>query len=179
MTILFLKGARPFPTDKRVPVKCTQALCLRGTSSLCVYEEQINHISGAPASSASRTRQGPIDLNQDEGLYFWKYQQSLCLLRTMHRQRYSWNMLKKPSIILLWWRTELTIYRVLEHHPHPNVIDIIEINHDEGCYLHKYQTYSDIAETPTQAMRILWYRDILRALVRLRPWYHHTDLTRW
>lgn len=69
-------------------------------------------------------------------------------------------------------KNELTIYRVLQHYPHPNVIDIIEINYDGGFYLHKYQTYSDIAETPTQAMRILWYRDILRALASSRPRYH-------
>ena len=63
-------------------------------------------------------------------------------------------------------KDECIVYRVLEQHPHPNLAKHIDIDHDEGLYLWKYQALSNFP-IPAQATRILWYHDILSALLHL------------
>lgn len=73
-------------------------------------------------------------------------------------------------------KDERIVYRVLKQQPHPNLAKHIDIAHDEGPYLWKYQTLSDFPK-PAQATRILWYQDILRALVHLhRLGIIHSDI---
>jgi serine/threonine protein kinase len=60
-------------------------------------------------------------------------------------------------------RDERTVLRLLEHRPHPNIVEAIDIDRPEGIYLRKYLQLSQL-DPPTQPARILWYQDIIRAL---------------
>lgn len=73
-------------------------------------------------------------------------------------------------------KDERIVYRVLEQQLYPNLAKHIDIEHDEGLYLWKYQTLSDFPK-PAQATRILWYQDILRALLHLHSFgIIHSDI---
>lgn len=63
-------------------------------------------------------------------------------------------------------KDEKTVFRLLTEHPHPNIIEAIDTERPEGIYLRKYRPFSDTTPT-TQSDRVLWYRDIIRALLHL------------
>ncbi|CAG8910158.1 unnamed protein product [Penicillium egyptiacum] len=63
-------------------------------------------------------------------------------------------------------KDEKTVFRLLTEHPHPNIIEAIDRDHPEGIYLCKYRPFSDTTPA-TQSDRVLWYRDIRRALLHL------------
>ncbi|KAL2812607.1 kinase-like domain-containing protein [Aspergillus granulosus] len=71
---------------------------------------------------------------------------------------------------------EKTVFRLLSQHPHPNIIDAIDTSHPEGIYLRKYQPFPQTG-LPPQSDRILWYQDIIRALLHLHSLrITHSDL---
>ncbi|KAF2253517.1 hypothetical protein BU26DRAFT_450388 [Trematosphaeria pertusa] len=61
---------------------------------------------------------------------------------------------------------ERTVFRLLERLPHPNIVEAIDTDHAEGIYLRKYRPLSEF-RAPAQPGRILWYQDIIRALLHL------------
>jgi serine/threonine protein kinase len=66
--------------------------------------------------------------------------------------------------------------KLLEQQPHPNIVQAVDTAYPEGIYLRRYLKHSEIA-TPTQPRRILWYQDILRALLHLHKLgIAHSDL---
>ncbi|KAL3471261.1 hypothetical protein BJX99DRAFT_263458 [Aspergillus californicus] len=67
---------------------------------------------------------------------------------------------------------EKTIFRLLSRHTQSNIIDAIDTSHPEGIYLRKYRPFPQ-SGLPPQSDRILWYQDILRALIHL----HSLDIT--
>lgn len=73
-------------------------------------------------------------------------------------------------------KDERTVLRLLTEHPHPNIIEAIQMDHPEGIYLRKYQPLS--ALTPaSQSDRIFWYQDLIRALLHLHKLgISHSDL---
>ncbi|KNG85338.1 hypothetical protein ANOM_006288 [Aspergillus nomiae NRRL 13137] len=73
-------------------------------------------------------------------------------------------------------KDEKTVFRLLIEHPHPKIIEAIDIGHPEGIHLRKYQPLSG-ALPSTQPDRIAWYQDIMRALVHLHRFdIAHSDL---
>lgn len=73
-------------------------------------------------------------------------------------------------------KDEKTVLRLLAEHPHPNIIEAIHIDHPEGIYLRKYQPLFALAPA-SQPDRVLWYRDLLRALLHLHKLgISHSDL---
>ncbi|RMJ23493.1 hypothetical protein PHISP_05643 [Aspergillus sp. HF37] len=71
---------------------------------------------------------------------------------------------------------ERTVSKLLEQRPHPNIVEVVDTAYPEGVYLRKYRKHSEIT-TPTQPRRILWYQDILRALLHLHKLrIAHSDL---
>lgn len=70
----------------------------------------------------------------------------------------------------------MVFFHLLEQQLYPNLAKHIDIEHDEGPYLWKYQALSDFPK-PAQATRILWYQDILRALLHLHSFgIIHSDI---
>jgi serine/threonine protein kinase len=63
-------------------------------------------------------------------------------------------------------RDERTVLRLLEHLPHPNIVEAIDTDRAEGVYLRKYLRLSELDSTP-QSVRIRWYHDIIRALLHI------------
>lgn len=63
-------------------------------------------------------------------------------------------------------RDERTVLRLLEHRPHPNIVEVIDTDQAEGVYLRKYRRLSELDSTP-QSVRIQWYYDIIRALLHI------------
>ncbi|KAJ5096932.1 hypothetical protein N7456_007653 [Penicillium angulare] len=63
-------------------------------------------------------------------------------------------------------KDERAILKLLADHPHPNIIDVIDVTQPEGIYLRKYRQLSELTST-SQIDRILWYQDVLRALAHL------------
>ncbi|KAI9841022.1 MAG: hypothetical protein M1837_001052 [Sclerophora amabilis] len=63
-------------------------------------------------------------------------------------------------------KDERTVFRLLEQWPHPNIVEVIDIDQAEGIYLRKYLPLSKL-KTPSQADRISWYQDIIRGLLHL------------
>ncbi|KAB8260184.1 serine/threonine protein kinase [Aspergillus pseudonomiae] len=85
-------------------------------------------------------------------------------------------MLQTPFSTLGLLKGEKTVFRLLIEHPHPNIIEAIDIGHPEGIYLRKYQPLSGVLPS-TQPDRIAWYQDIMRALVHLHRFgIAHSDL---
>ncbi|KAM3503366.1 hypothetical protein MY11210_008750 [Beauveria gryllotalpidicola] len=75
-------------------------------------------------------------------------------------------------------KDEKTVLRLLAEHPHPNIIEAIHMDHPEGIYLRKYQSFSALAPS-SQSDRIHWYRDIIRALLHLHKLgIAHSDIRR-
>jgi serine/threonine protein kinase len=71
---------------------------------------------------------------------------------------------------------ERTVFRLLEQRPHANIIESLDTDHAEGIYLRRYLSLSEI-EVPNQIGRILWYQDIVRALLHIhRLGIAHSDL---
>ncbi|KAL9126716.1 MAG: hypothetical protein Q9217_004279 [Psora testacea] len=66
---------------------------------------------------------------------------------------------------------ERTVMRLLEQRPHSNIVKTIDTDHDEGIYLRRYLSLSEL-EVPMQPGRILWYQDITRALLHI----HNLDI---
>jgi serine/threonine protein kinase len=64
------------------------------------------------------------------------------------------------------FENERAIFRRLEHEPHPNIVQAIALEHDEGIYLRRHQPISH-CQTPPQSGQILWYQDMLRGLLHL------------
>ncbi|KAH8429050.1 uncharacterized protein LDX57_006721 [Aspergillus melleus] len=63
-------------------------------------------------------------------------------------------------------KDERAILRLLAERPHPNIIEVIDVDQPEGIYLRKYRPLSAI-QPASQSDRILWYRDLIRALLHL------------
>lgn len=63
-------------------------------------------------------------------------------------------------------KDERVILRLLSERPHPNIVEVIDTNHPEGIYLRKYRQLSDVTPA-SQSDRILWYQNILRALLHI------------
>ncbi|TWU75527.1 hypothetical protein ED733_005859 [Metarhizium rileyi] len=63
-------------------------------------------------------------------------------------------------------KDERAVLRLLAEHPHPNIIEVIDLDQPEGLYIRKYRQISEMTPA-TQFDRILWYQDILRALLHL------------
>lgn len=61
---------------------------------------------------------------------------------------------------------ERAVLRLLAEHPHPNIIEVIDVDQPEGIYLRKYRQICEVTPA-SQFDRILWYLDILRALLHL------------
>jgi serine/threonine protein kinase len=73
-------------------------------------------------------------------------------------------------------KNERTVSRLLEKWPHPNVVEVVDVHHDEGIYLRKYLSLSEI-EIPAQPGRILWYQNIIRGLLHIHNFgIAHSDL---
>jgi serine/threonine protein kinase len=72
---------------------------------------------------------------------------------------------------------ERTVFRLLEQRPHSNIVEAIDTDRAEGIYLRKYLPIDKLEETPAQPGRILWYQDIIRALVHIHSLgIAHSDL---
>ncbi len=63
-------------------------------------------------------------------------------------------------------KDERAVLRLLAMRPHPNIIEIIDVDQPEGIYLRKYRQLSDFVP-PSQFDRILWYQDVIRGLLHL------------
>jgi serine/threonine protein kinase len=63
-------------------------------------------------------------------------------------------------------KDERAVLRLLAERPHPNIIEVIDVDQPEGLYLRKYRQISELTPA-SQFDRILWYQDILRALLHL------------
>jgi len=61
---------------------------------------------------------------------------------------------------------ERTIFRLLQQQPHANIVQAIAIEHPEGIYLERHRPLSH-CHIPSQLGRILWYQDMLRALLHI------------
>lgn len=71
---------------------------------------------------------------------------------------------------------ERRVFRLLQKWPHPNVADPVDTSHNEGVYLRKYLTRSELGET-SQSRRIIWYQDVVRGLSHLHSLgIAHSDL---
>ncbi|KAF9886531.1 hypothetical protein FE257_011302 [Aspergillus nanangensis] len=87
-------------------------------------------------------------------------------------------------------KNEQFILQLLQQHPHPNIIDIIDAHHPEGIYFRRHLSRSELSIPPTtttttsptsktkhHTQRIHWYRDITNALLHLhRLHIAHSDL---
>ena len=63
-------------------------------------------------------------------------------------------------------KDERAVSRLLAERPHPNIVEVIDVDQPEGIYIRKYRPYSDSIQA-CQSDRILWYQDIIRALLHL------------
>ncbi|KAJ5576915.1 hypothetical protein N7535_003841 [Penicillium sp. DV-2018c] len=63
-------------------------------------------------------------------------------------------------------KDEKAVLCLLAERPHPNIIEVIDLDQPEGIYIRKYRQVSELTPA-SQSDRILWYQDILRALVHL------------
>jgi serine/threonine protein kinase len=55
---------------------------------------------------------------------------------------------------------------LLEQQPQPNIVEATDTDRAEGIYLRKYRQLSEFDST-AQPVRILWYQDIIRALLHI------------
>ena len=73
-------------------------------------------------------------------------------------------------------KDERTVMRLLEKQSHPNIVEAIDTDHDEGIYLRRYLSLSEL-EVPAQRVRVLWYQDITRGLLHIHNLgIAHSDL---
>ena len=63
-------------------------------------------------------------------------------------------------------KDERTVMRLLEQRSHFNIVEAIDTDHDEGIYLRRYLSLSEL-KVPTQRGQILWYQDITRGLLHI------------
>lgn len=61
---------------------------------------------------------------------------------------------------------ERTALRLLQQHPHPHIMEAVDIDQPEGIYLRQYQPLSR-DRIPDQLGRIQWYRDLTDALCHI------------
>lgn len=76
-------------------------------------------------------------------------------------------------------QSERDILRRLDPFPHPNIVQVIALDHPEGIYLRRYSPLSKrlSAEKPAVLIRLAWYRDMLRALTHLHQFeIAHADI---
>lgn len=62
-------------------------------------------------------------------------------------------------------QNERFVLRLLQHQPHPHIIEALDTSQPEGIYLRRYASFPD--ELPAQSYRIRWYRDLTDALCHL------------
>lgn len=75
-------------------------------------------------------------------------------------------------------KDERAVLCLLAECPHPNIIEVIDANQPEGIYLCKYRPLSDFIPA-SQSDRVLWYQDIVRALLHLHTLgISHSDIRR-
>ncbi|PWY66751.1 serine/threonine protein kinase [Aspergillus heteromorphus CBS 117.55] len=75
-------------------------------------------------------------------------------------------------------RDERAVHRLLEKHPHPNIVEALDTTRPEGIYFRKYHSCPDPAFT-AQGRRIRWYQDIIRGLAHIHSLgITHSDLHR-
>ena len=79
-------------------------------------------------------------------------------------ERYRWFYASDTLFHFNLMQDERTVLQLLEQQPHPNIVEVIDTDHPEGIYLRKYLPLSEV-QVPAQPGRILWYRDIIRALL--------------
>ncbi|KAL4892566.1 hypothetical protein BDV59DRAFT_202684 [Aspergillus ambiguus] len=73
-------------------------------------------------------------------------------------------------------KNEKFVMRLLQQHPHPNIVEVVDADHAEGIYLRKYRRMWEL-DGAAPARRVQWYRDITEALVHLhRLGIAHADL---
>jgi len=73
-------------------------------------------------------------------------------------------------------KDERTVMRLLEKRSHSNIVEAIDTDHDEGIYLRRYLSLSEL-EVPAQRGRVLWYQDITRGLLHIHKLgIAHSDL---
>lgn len=90
--------------------------------------------------------------------------------------RYRWFYASDTLFHFNLLQDERTVLRLLAQRPHPNIVEVIDTDYPEGLYLRKYLPLPDV-EVPMQPGRILWYRDITRALFHLHDLgITHSDL---
>lgn len=76
-------------------------------------------------------------------------------------------------------KNEQFVMRLLQQHPHPNIVEVIDADHPEGVYLRRYVSMADLDRLVTPVTRIQWYSDIARALEHLHGLgIAHSDLRR-
>ncbi|KAJ6150708.1 hypothetical protein N7470_007302 [Penicillium chermesinum] len=80
--------------------------------------------------------------------------------------RVLWDYSSETVFHYVILKDEREVLQLLADHPHPNIIEVIDVDQPEGIYLRKYQQFSDLMPAP-QMERILWYQEILRALSHL------------
>jgi hypothetical protein len=91
-------------------------------------------------------------------------------------QRERWFYASETLFHTNLMRDERTVLRLLEHRPHPNIVEAIDTDRAEGIYLRKYLQLSELDPT-AQPGRILWYQDIIRALLHIHDLgIAHSDL---
>ncbi|KAG8525636.1 uncharacterized protein KY384_009280 [Bacidia gigantensis] len=72
---------------------------------------------------------------------------------------------------------EKVIAKLLEHYRHPNIVEVVDTDHEEGIYLRRYHTISLHGLPTSQPRRLMWYQDILCGLVHLHDLgIAHSDL---
>ena len=73
-------------------------------------------------------------------------------------------------------KDQQSVVRLLEQHPHSNFVQAIDTGYNEGIYLRRYHTLAERGVS-SQEERILWYQDIVGALMHLHELnVAHADL---
>ncbi|GKZ41688.1 hypothetical protein AbraIFM66951_010969 [Aspergillus brasiliensis] len=78
------------------------------------------------------------------------------------RWHYTSNTTSQPNKL----QNERTLLQLLQNHPHPHIIEAIDVNQPEGIYLRRYHSLSE-DKIPPQRHRIRWYRDLTDALCHI------------
>ncbi|GKZ38419.1 hypothetical protein AbraIFM66950_010608 [Aspergillus brasiliensis] len=75
---------------------------------------------------------------------------------------YTSNTISQPNKL----QNKRTLLQLLQNHPHPHIIEAIDVNQPEGIYLRKYHSLSE-DKIPPQRHRIRWYRNLTDALCHI------------
>jgi serine/threonine protein kinase len=81
-------------------------------------------------------------------------------------QRERWFYASETLFHFNLMRDERTVLRLLERRPHPNIVEAIDTDRPEGIFLRKYLQLSELDPT-TQPGLVMWYQDIIRALLHI------------